>query len=144
MAEATVKKYGKRSELQDEIDQLTAKTTSVSEPGTRIEERVKRLREELTKLLNAYDPIPKQLDAIKLYINDLTNLHKPKYNGNTNYKESDDIAKAAALKAKNLTNEILKFKMMTREQIAGGSMKRKTRRSKTKKGRKMKRTRTLE
>jgi len=133
-----------RSELQDEIDQLTAKTTSVSEPGTRIEERVKRLRQELTKLLNAYDPIPKQLDAIKFYINDLTNLHKPKYNGNTNYKESDDIAKAAALKAKNLTNEILKFKMMTREQIAGGSMKRKTRRSKTKKGRKMKRTRTLE
>jgi predicted nuclease with TOPRIM domain len=144
MAEATVKKYGKRSELQDEIDQLTAKTTSVSEPGTRIEERVKRLRQELTKLLNAYDPIPKQLDDIKYYINDLTNLHKPKYNGNTNYKESDDIAKAAALKAKNLTNEILKFKMMTREQIAGGSMKRKTRRSKTKKGRKMKRTRTLE
>lgn len=132
-----------RSELQDEINQLTAKTTPVSEPGTRIEERVKRLREELTKLLNAYDPIPKQLDNIKLYINDLTNLHKPRYNGNTNYKESDDIAKAAALKAKNLTNKILKCKMMTREQIAGGSMERKTRRSKTKKGRKMKRTRTL-
>jgi hypothetical protein len=133
-----------RSELQDEIDQLTAKTTSVSEPGTRIEERVKRLRQELTKLLNAYDPIPKQLDAIKFYINDLTNLHKPKYNGNTNYKESDDIAKAAALKAKNLTNKILKCKMMIREQIAGGSMKRKTRRSKTKKGRKVKGIRTLE
>jgi len=130
-------------DLQDKINQLTAKTTPVSEPGTRIESRMENLRLELTKLLLGHDPIPKQLPDIKFYINELTNLHKPRYNGNTNYKESDDIAKAAALKAKNLTNEILQFKMMP-ERIAGGSMKRKTRRSKTKKGRKMKRTRTLE
>jgi hypothetical protein len=142
MAEATVKKYEKRSELQDEIDKLTAKITPVSEPGTRIESRMEKLRLKLTELLKAYDSIPMQLPDIKYYINDLTNLHKPRYNGNTNYKESYDIAKAAALKAKNLTNEILEFKMMP-ERIAGGSMKRKTRRSKTKKGRKMKGTRTL-
>ena len=144
MSEPTVKPDEMKKYLENKINVLTAKTTPESEPGTRIEERVNLLRLELTRLLNVYDPIPKKLDDIKYYINDLTNLHKPRYNGNTNYKESDDIAKAAALKAKNLTNEILKFKMMTREQIAGGSMKRKTRRSKTKKGRKMKRTRTLE
>jgi hypothetical protein len=143
MAEPTVEPDEMKKYLENKINVLTAKITPVSEPGTRIEERVKRLRLELTRLLNVYDPIPKKLDDIKYYINDLTNLHKSRYNGNTNYKVSDDIAKAAALKAKNLTNEILNFKMMIRQQIAGGSMKRKTRRSKTKKGRKVKGTRTL-
>ena len=127
-------------DLQDKINELTAKTTPLSEPGTAIESRMERLRLELTKLLLGHDPIPKNLPDIRYYINELDTLHKPKYNGNTNYKESDDIAKASALKAKNLTNIILKFRMMP-DRIAGGSMKKKTRRSKTKKSRKIRGTR---
>lgn len=129
-----------KKKLEDKINELTAKTTPISEPGNAIEYRMIKLRLELTDLLLGHDPIPKKLPDIRNYINQLTNLHKPRYNGNTNYKQSDDIAKAAALEAKNLTNEILKFRMMP-DRIAGGSMKRKTRRSKTKKGRKIRGTR---
>ena len=140
MDTSKMKSHEKKEYLKNKINALTAKTTPISEPGTAIESRMGRLREELTHLLNQYASIPLNLPEIKLYINELTNLHKPRYTGNTNYKQSDDIAKAAALEAKNLANEILEFKML-RERIAGGSMKRKTRRSKTKKVRKMKGTR---
>ena len=121
--------------LQLKINELTAKATIASEPGTAIEERVARLRVALTRLLYLQRGQAAQITEIINYLNDLHKLHRPLYNGNTNNQVSDDIAKAMAVKAGNLMNEILVFKGMrpigkgmgANGSISGGS---KTRRNK--------------
>jgi hypothetical protein len=119
--------------LQIKINQLTAKTTDLSEPGGAIESRIERLRNALTRLLYLQKGQASQISMIIEYISDLNKLHAPHYNGNTNYKESDDIAKAAADKTMALLNEILVFKGMhpINEIPKGGSKTRRHKKRKT-------------
>jgi hypothetical protein len=114
-----------REALQLKINDLTAKATIASEPGTAIEERVERLRAALTRLLYLQRGQAAQITLIIDYLNDLHKLHRPLYNGNTNNEVSDEIAKAMAVKAGNLMNEILVFKGMLpigKGMSANGSM----------------------
>ena len=119
--------------LQMKINELTAKTTPISEPGRAIEVRIERLRGSLTTLLYLQRGQASKIAEIIEYIDELKMLHASRYHGNTNYQESDDIAKDAAAKAKSLLNEILVFKGM---HAIGGSKTRRHKKNKTRSNRK--------